>query len=350
MQPSRSLLIINYRSASLTRDAIRTARAASQDPLQVVVVDNSCDPAESEALRGVDAEQVVIADRNLGYAGGINRGAAKCQGDALIVANPDVLFRPRSIDLLVAALTPHVAMSGPAFTWDDADRWFLPPAEMMTAATKLSEILGAHFATFRRMRDRARTRERIRFWSNPSPRDVPALSGAVMCFPRSLLDEIGPFDERFPLYFEEIDFMRRIRQSGRALLYVPAAICRHLYGQSSGEEEASTYTLSEVEYLRKWEGDGFIRLMRWLGSGDRASLPTALLGPDDPLTLPGTPSDYLVEVSPEGRFSSAAGHFPVARSVHIPGESWKTYRAGELFARVVEKTSGAEVSAWRIAR
>jgi hypothetical protein len=58
---SISLLVINYHSAFLAADAIRTARAASSGPLQTVVVDNSDDPMEVEALRGI---AFLVRDRN----------------------------------------------------------------------------------------------------------------------------------------------------------------------------------------------------------------------------------------------------------------------------------------------
>ncbi|MEO6258771.1 MAG: hypothetical protein ABIP63_00400, partial [Thermoanaerobaculia bacterium] len=59
---SCSLLVVNYRSARLALDAIATAQAAHSAPLQVVIVDNSVDPAETEALRG--AGRILTADRN----------------------------------------------------------------------------------------------------------------------------------------------------------------------------------------------------------------------------------------------------------------------------------------------
>lgn len=350
MQPSRSLLIINFRSARLTAAAIRTARAASSEPLQVVVVDNSCDDDEAKALASVDADEIVVAERNLGYAGGINRGAVKCQGEILVVANPDILFRQHSIDLLADALHGHVAMTGPRFTWDDGDAWFLPPAEMMTAATKLADLIGERVPMLKEHFDRKRTRERIAFWSADTPQRVDSLSGAVMCFHRSLLDEIGPFDERFALYFEEIDFMRRIRDSGRNIVHLPAALCRHLYSQSAGEGENATYAISEIEYLRKWEGDGFVRLMKWIGRESTSDAEFGSREPDEPLMLTGNPLHYLIEVSPDPDFRSAAGHFSRETSVKVPAECWESYRAQTLFLRVVEKAGGAAVSVWRLTK
>src|SRR5688572_6221940 len=101
---SRSLVVINYRSAALTGEAIRSAKAASSEPLQIVVVDNSTDEAELRLLHDLPIDRLVVSPRNLGYAGGINRAIEECQGDVVIASNPDVVFRPRAIDLLVEPL------------------------------------------------------------------------------------------------------------------------------------------------------------------------------------------------------------------------------------------------------
>jgi len=98
MPASASLIVVNYRSASLAVDAIRTARAASQTDLQVIVVDNSVDIGEAEALRA-HAEILITPDQNLGYGAAINRARAKCDGEVLIVANADGFFR-RAICIL----------------------------------------------------------------------------------------------------------------------------------------------------------------------------------------------------------------------------------------------------------
>ena len=115
---SVSLLVINYRSSALAADAIATARAASSMPLQVIVVDNSVDPAEADALRG-SADKVVVSPRNAGYAAGINAGRKFCDGDVIVVSNPDVRFGENAIDQLVDA---NAAVAGPALFWDDAHR------------------------------------------------------------------------------------------------------------------------------------------------------------------------------------------------------------------------------------
>ncbi|MEA2342195.1 MAG: hypothetical protein QOF63_364, partial [Thermoanaerobaculia bacterium] len=246
---SVSLLVINYRSSALAVDAIATARVASSLPLQVIVVDNSVDVAEADALRPV-ADTVITSLRNLGYAAGINAGRRLCDGDVIVVSNPDVRFGEQSIDRLLDA---DAAVAGPALFWDDADRWMLPPAELHTRREVIDRVFASRSRAWARRRERRRFRQRVAFWSLDQTTRVHALSGAVMAIRANAFDAAGGFDERFPLYFEENDFLRRVKGD---IVYVPSARCRHLYNQSAAgsAEAASQYARSELLYLRKWGG------------------------------------------------------------------------------------------------
>lgn len=337
---TRSLLIINYHSALLAEEAIRTARAASSQPLQIVVVDNSISGSEVEILRP-HADAVIAAPRNLGYAGGINAGRAACDGDVIIVSNPDVWFGAASIDLLVDA---GAAVSGPALFWDGGFQWMLPPAELHTAGEVADRVLASRSRVWARRRDRRRFFTRVSFWSLQTPTTVRALSGAVMAIRADAFDAAGGFDTRFPLYFEENDFLRRVRG---AIAYVPAARCRHLYNQSAGEsaEASSFYAQSEQLYLRKW-GGSFIK---------RYEKPTSLdanprLDPSGVRGLSFDDGDVVVEASPLPNFENAAGYFTSDPYADVPPEVWRAYRGDVLYLRAVQRKSGRLLRSWAKAR
>ncbi|HEV7573672.1 MAG TPA: glycosyltransferase family 2 protein [Thermoanaerobaculia bacterium] len=326
---SVSLLVINYRSAALAVDAIATARAASLRPLQVIVIDNSVDPAEAEALRTY-ADIVISSPRNLGYAAGINAGRRLCDGDVIVVSNPDVRFGEQAIDRLVDA---NAAVAGPALFWDDAHRWMLPPAELHTRREVIDRVLASHSRPWARRRERRRFRLRVAFWSLDQTTCVRALSGAVMAIRVSAFDGAGGFDERFPLYFEENDFLRRVKGD---VVYVPSARCRHLYNQSAAgsAEAASLYARSEVLYLRKWGG----------------ALAKKLEGRLESLAAEGGESgDIVLEASPLATFETAAGHFG-SDATDISDDIWNTYRGGVLYLRAVDRRTGSVLRSWTKAR
>jgi GT2 family glycosyltransferase len=327
---SISLLVINYHTAALAVDAIRTARAASSRPLQVVAIDNSVDTREADALRDV-ADNVIAASRNLGYAAGINEGRRACDGDIIVVSNPDVRFGESSIDRLVDV---DAAVAGPAFFWDDAHQWMLPPAELQTRSEVIDRVIASRSRAWARRRDRRRFLGRVAFWSIDRPARVRALSGAVMAIRASAFDAAGGFDERFALYFEENDFLRRVRGD---IVYVPSARCRHLYNQSAGgsPEAASLYARSEMLYLRKWGGAFAKRFERPLMAAE--ATPGSL-----------TSANIIVEASPLANFETAAGHF--GEVTDVSEDVWSAYQVDVLSMRAVDRATGAVLRSWANAR
>jgi len=330
---ARSLLVVNYRSAVLTADAIRSARAASSAPLQVVVVDNSCDAAEAEALRP-HADVVIVSAGNRGYAGAINDGRRACDGELLIVSNPDVVFGTGSIDELSRQ---DAAVAGPALFWDAGHRWLLPPAELHTGRGKLDEVLASRSPVWRAQRGRRRFFARAAFWEQMQPVRVAALSGAVLAIRTTAFDDIGGFDERFPLYFEETDFIRRIAGRRGAVVYAPGAKVRHLYNQSAGQvatAAAARYAESELRYLEKWNGPFAARALKRFERPVEGPKPAAA-----ELRLEST-DGVVVEASPLPTFDTAAGHLPDERTVSLPAEVLGSFRGEDIYMRAVRRRSG----------
>jgi N-acetylglucosaminyl-diphospho-decaprenol L-rhamnosyltransferase len=322
---SVALLVVNYRSSALAIDAIRTARAASGRPLHVVAVDNSVDPAEAGALRGA-ADVVIASPSNAGYAAAINAGRRACDADLIVVSNPDVRFAPGAIDALVDG---GAAVAGPALFWDDGYRWLLPPAELHTRGEIIDRAVASRWRMWAARRGRRRFRARLAFWELERTTRVRAISGAVMAIRAKAFDDAGGFDERFHLYFEESDFLRRVRGE---IAYVPAARCRHLYNQSAAgsAEAAAAYAQSERDYLRKWGGTFAKRFEREIDVG-RALNPSAEEG------------ESITEASPLATFETAAGCLTGERD--IPDDVWRVYRGDALYMRALTR-AGSILRTW----
>jgi GT2 family glycosyltransferase len=340
-----SLLIVNYRSAALAAEAIRTARQWTSSPLQVVVVDNSCDASEAEALRA-HADVLLVSRTNRGYAGAINDGRRACTGETIVVSNPDVTFSAGALDVLQYPLVKQrAAVAGPALFWDDGQRWMLPPGDLSTGREKIDEVLASRSRAWFEQRDRRRFLRRVAFWSQQETTRTTMLSGAVLAIRAADFDELSGFDERFLLYFEETDFLRRVAQSRRRIVYVPAARCRHVYNQSAGQvagEAAARYAQSEMLYLEKWNGPFAARALKRL---ERPMQSYEVTDVTPPLIL--SDSDVVVEASPHPSFSTAAGHFPASSSVDLPPEVRASLR-GDFYLRTVVRATGQVLGTYRI--
>jgi len=245
-----SLVVVSYRSAALAREAIASFRgdaAAAGEAAEVVVVENS---GEAGAFRGV-ADVVLDPGRNLGFAGGLNAGISAARGDLLFLANPDLVFRPGSVAALAAAVrgAPGPVAAGPAFFLDDGMTIQGPPAEephpFDLVRRRISMDPAASGRPFRRrLRRVLAAADAI---ARGETRSAPALSGALVATARGTLGTVGPFDEGYPLYYEENDWQRRLRLAGGALLTVAASRVVHRFGRSTSRESRSAAWFAESE-------------------------------------------------------------------------------------------------------
>jgi len=337
-----SLILVNYRSAALVRQAVESARATTAIDLEIIVVDNSADPEELRALESCGADLVMAAPSNRGYGAGINLGRTRATADILVASNPDVIFRSGCIDLLAQSLEAPVGISGPALFWDDGLRWHLPPADKPGFGAALTAMLDSRSSRLMRFSDARRVRRRIAFWTAQAPMLVGALSGAVLAIRRELFDQLGGFDERFFLYFEEHDLIRRAALRGWRSMFVPAARCRHLYNQSarSSPEALAHFALSERQYAGEGPSErAWAQARRWTRPRESEDVAEGAS-----IQIAGRPDEFLIEASPLPGFETAVGYFPKSRAVSIPPEVWAAYHDPVLYIRTVRRRTGERVT------
>ncbi|HUP64630.1 MAG TPA: glycosyltransferase family 2 protein [Thermoanaerobaculia bacterium] len=334
-----SLIVVNYFSSNLTARAIESSHLATSRPLQRIVVDNSGDEGEASALESLPIDRLVRLPNNPGYGSAANAGADCASGD-LLIANPDIVFTPGSIDRLAAALmTEKVGMAGPRFVWDQGGEWHLPPPARPSCRQEVARLFAGWLPAAGRRWQRARRTERIEFWTRSSVSEVPVLSGALLAIRREAFDDVGGFDPAFRLYFEEIDLALRLRKRGWRVLHVPDAVCRHLYNQSAGRSaEARRFFLeSEKRFLSKWYGPRSAeRFFRWRRAVTGIEVPLGV----SPHTFELSRARWLTELSPTADFASAAGLFHEGGTVTVPSEILDGWLGGDLYVRNTNLETG----------
>lgn len=345
---SATLLVVNFHSADLTKAAIESARSASSDALEVVVIDNSVSVDEAGRLGELDIDRLMIAESNFGYGAGVNRALDSCSGDFIIVSNPDVVFGTTAVDRLLEPFADErTAVTGPSFFWDEAMTWHLPPPETMEFREQVARNLGGVFPRLARRRDRDLLERRLDLWRATSSSDVRVLSGAVMAFRSDELKSFR-FDERYRLYFEEVDLMRRLRKAGRRLRYVPGARVRHLWAQSSARNprSAALFESSRRMFQRRWYGavgDSVVTMTR--GRFESGCAAPELTHPL--LSLPDD-GDYLIELADSREFVMAAGIFAHGGKIDLPLEAMRLSPLEVFCGRVVDLPSRSIIQMWSI--
>jgi hypothetical protein len=260
-----SVLSVNYRSESDVAglaESIAAARQADGKPgaatpandLELIVINNS--PERRIQVRDDIGYPVrVIEVNNAGYARGVNLAAAAARGDTWFVANPDVRVTAGALAAAQAALRadPGIGVLLPRLLDANGDvqqsvRRFYTWRAALYARCPLRDRI-AHPRFFRRylMLDDDLS----------APTDVDWGLGGAM-FVRGTDHPAGRvFDERFFLYFEDVDLCLRTWRSGRRVVYNPAVVCRHEHKRASRtvfSTAAWRHGVSLGRFVRKFGG------------------------------------------------------------------------------------------------
>jgi N-acetylglucosaminyl-diphospho-decaprenol L-rhamnosyltransferase len=221
------IIIVTYNSGAEIGACLDAALACGAD---IIVVDNaSYDGTIAEvARRGV---RFISNPDNRGFAGAVNQGFAELMNPYVLLLNPDAVIETSLEPLREACDLPGSAGAGGQLV--DAKgmvqggfmvRRLPTPAVLILEALLLNRFwpgnpVNRHY--------------RCLDWDNSSRSIVEQPAGAFLMVRRTVWQELDGLDEGFcPLWFEDVDFCRRIRDRGFSLYYVPEAVAKHTGGHS----------------------------------------------------------------------------------------------------------------------
>ena len=246
------VVVVTYASASTvagTVTALPIARLAD-----LVVVDND---SPDDTVRVVEALGVrVVQQHNAGFGGGCNRGVAELSPAAELVLflNPDAVLQEADLVRLVEHLRAHprCAVVGPRVV--HAGEPSYSAGSLATLTSELRPLLPAPLSGLWASRRLPVT--------HAVTGPVGYVEGACFLVRRQVLADVGGFDERYFLYFEEMDLGRRLAEAGHEVHLCADAVVEHEIGVSRvGLPFAGHPHLvrSCVRYLARWRGRGAAR-------------------------------------------------------------------------------------------
>ena len=232
-----SVVWVHYHTPELLLQSVDcfTETARNDDyTYELIVVDNGGLEQAAAQLqqRGV---RVLTPGENLGYAGGVNYGIRSTVGANVLVLNPDVFVEPQCVTQLLSSLDEN-DICAPQLFLDQEKRFRLPVNERRDLISALLRDLGqisSFFATL------ARTRWRRHVTVSRTADVCFELSGAMLCFTRAAYERLGPWDERFKLYFEETEWLLRAQKIGLRARVVAGAHAIHWFAQSTRSQPLS---------------------------------------------------------------------------------------------------------------
>lgn len=228
--PRTAALLLNWRQAELTLQCLRDLLAVDDAPMHVLVIDNgSADGSAATLAAAVPAlapgphrvEFAALPD-NLGFTGGMNHGIRWAAANGLpftLVLNNDLRLPKDFLRPLVEVLTNDagVAAVGPTVLQGDGMVW----AE--------GGAVGFGPNVLRLIRQGRPPRPRT-----AGPAAVMFLPGACVLFRTAELAAIGGFDDRYFMYWEDVDVCARLRERSGRIVWLPWVRVEHLGGRSSG--------------------------------------------------------------------------------------------------------------------
>ena len=232
-----TVVAVTYSPGTHLDRFLSSLTVATDRPVTVVLADNgSVDGAPEEAVQRYPGTRLLRTGGNLGYGTAVNRAVATLPGDEefVLVANPDVMWSPGSIDALLDAARrwPRAAALGPLIR--DPDGAVYPSARHLPSLIRggMHAVVGFVWKT------NPWTTTYRQQHLEPSERAVGWLSGSCLLIRRSAFAAVGGFDERYFMYMEDVDLGDRFGRAGWLNVYVPGSEVLHDKGHSTGRDPA----------------------------------------------------------------------------------------------------------------
>ncbi|MBU0625206.1 glycosyltransferase family 2 protein [Patescibacteria group bacterium] len=253
-----SIVILNWKVRDLLRKCLTSVfKYTSGLTFEIYVVDNASGDGSVEMVQQEFPTVKLIAnDKNLGFSAGNNQALRQASGDWLLLLNPDTELSNNALTEMVNVIKtrPKVAVLGPKLLNSDQSiqasvRRFPSLSSQIIIMLKLHHVLAwlpvlKHYL----MTDFDYNREQ----------SVDQVMGAAFLLRREVLEKIGGLDERYFIWFEEVDYCRSVKDAGYDVLYTPQAEIIHHGGESFaqvfGPAKQKIYNASMRSYMLKHHG------------------------------------------------------------------------------------------------
>lgn len=249
--------VVTWNTAELTVKALRRLLDTDQGAdLRLLVRDNASEDGTADAIRSqVPEAQLDDGAENLGFAAGVNTIIARSDAPWVFLLNSDAWPEPDAIGRLVAAAEEHPRAAAVA------PRLERPDGSLEHSTHPFPSLRVAAVAAFVPRRYPRPRAERLMLegaWMHDRPRRVDWAIGAGLLLRRAALDDVGPLNERFFMYVEDLEWCWRASRKGWEIWFEPSAIVRHVGNASGarryGDRRTQAYMANTYRFYRSEHG------------------------------------------------------------------------------------------------
>ncbi|HUG16759.1 MAG TPA: glycosyltransferase [Thermomicrobiales bacterium] len=250
-----TVVVVHWNVPELLRSCLRSIageRARSSLAVETIVVD-AASPVSAfrEVVASFSHVSLIELSENRGFAAGCNAGIERGSGAALLLLNADVELAPGALDALWQGLwvSAHVGMVAPLLLNADGS--------LQSAGYRFPGVANVIFDLFSLPARLAESplNGRVPVGDGEQPVKIDYPLGAAMMARRDAIEDVGPLDESYVMYSEEIDWARRFAERDWTTLLVPRARVTHHRGGSTSQRPAAmreALWLSRARYHERW--------------------------------------------------------------------------------------------------
>ena len=255
MEPDLSIIIVNWNTKDYLAGCLDSIKDNTQKvSYEIIAVDNCSSDGSADMVERDFPEVLLIRnEENAGFGRANNQGLAKAKGKYILFLNSDMAVNENCLDRMFAFMeeNPRIGASACKLTFPDG-RLQHSCRQFPSFKVYFLMILGLRYLfpnlkVFRHylMLD----------WDHSDTREVDQIMGSFMFMRRSALDEAGHFDERFWMYFEEVDLCLRLKKAGWKIVHYPQASAVHFLSKSSEQwgklKVTREFQKSLLKYFKK---------------------------------------------------------------------------------------------------
>ena len=252
-----SIIIVSWNVKDKLRECVRAIQPGGLD-IEVFVVDNASHDGSADIARQEFPNVRVIAnDANLGFAKANNQAIRESKGRYVLLLNPDMRPFPDTFTNLVAWMDSHAIAGIVGIRLENQNGEIVPHVRRFPRFLDQFATLTKLGRAFPRVLDRYLMRD----FDYSTETKVDSIRGSFFAIRREVIDKIGPLDEDYFIWFEEVDFCKKATDAGFEVWYTPTSRCIDYVGQSFKQvrmfPKQKMFSRSMLTYFKKhrpwWE-------------------------------------------------------------------------------------------------
>ncbi|MCD6471377.1 glycosyltransferase family 2 protein [bacterium] len=257
-----SIIIVNYNQKNFLEECLKSIKEANISiNYEIIIIDNHSKDDSLNFLGKLDQAnvRVIFNPENFGFSYAVNQGIRISRGEYLLILNPDIIVLPKSVENLYQFMEKNqkVGIAGPKLINPDKTLQFSCFRFPKFYIPFLRRSFLGKIFFFKKVLQNYLLAD----YNHKEPKEVDWLLGAALFVRKKALKDVGLMDERYFLYFEDVDWCRRFHLKGWQVFYYPKSKMIHFYQRLSAQKRGIKkffdkimwiHLISGIKYFRKW--------------------------------------------------------------------------------------------------